>query len=73
MLSFELQRVGAEAIGSKALAMLDLHDPALDWVRLAEGMGVHALRAETGEELSNAFEACMQEKAPHLIEAVCSG
>ena len=71
VLNFELSRVGAEAVGPKALAMLDLHDPELDWVRLAEGMGVHAMRAETAEEFSGAFAACMRERGPHLIEAIC--
>ena len=70
VLNFELSRVGAEAIGPKALAMLDLHEPTLDWVRLAEGLGVHALRAETAEDFTKAFSACMQERGPHLIEAI---
>ncbi len=71
VLNIEVSRVGAETVGPKALAMLDLHDPELDWVRLAEGMGVHAMRAETAEEFSGAFAACMRERGPHLIEAIC--
>lgn len=70
ILNVELMRVGAENPGPKALSMLDLHNPELDWVHLAQGMGVNAMRAETAEEFAEQFAACMKEKGPHLIEAV---
>ncbi len=70
ILNIELMRVGAENPGPKALSMLDLHNPELDWVHLAQGMGVNAMRAETAEEFAEQFAACMKEKGPHLIEAV---
>jgi len=70
ILNVELMRVGAENPGPKALSMLDLHNPELDWVQLAQGMGVTAMRAETAEEFADMFAACMKEKGPHLIEAV---
>jgi len=70
ILNVELMRVGAENPGPKALSMLDLHNPSLDWVQLGQGMGVNATRAETAEEFAEQFAACMREKGPHLIEAV---
>ncbi|MDF1847593.1 MAG: acetolactate synthase large subunit [Parvibaculaceae bacterium] len=70
ILNVELMRVGAENPGPKALSMLDLHNPELDWVQLGQGMGVNSMRAETAEEFAEQFAACMREKGPHLIEAV---
>ena len=48
ILNVELARVGAENPGPRALSMLDLHNPELDWVSLARGMGVEATRANDG-------------------------
>ncbi|MDQ3145753.1 MAG: acetolactate synthase large subunit, partial [Actinomycetota bacterium] len=69
ILNLELSRVGAEA-GPKALDMLDLSRPDLDFVSLARGMGVDAARAGTAEELAGHFGRAMAEPGPHLIEAV---
>ena len=44
ILNIELARVGAGIPGPKALSMLDLHNPELDWVKLASGMGVEGGR-----------------------------
>jgi acetolactate synthase I/II/III large subunit len=70
ILTGELARVGASNAGPKALSMLDLHDPVLDWVSLAKGMGVEASRAETAEELDAQFASAMKGRGPRLIEAV---
>lgn len=70
ILNIELARVGAENPGPKALSMLDLHNPELDWVQLGQGMGVNSMRAETIEDFRAQFEHCMKTKGPHLIEAV---
>jgi acetolactate synthase-1/2/3 large subunit len=70
ILNVELMRVGATERGPKALSMLDLHDPALDWVKLAESMGVEAQRAETSERFTELFADAMRAKGPRLIEAV---
>lgn len=71
VLNVELERVGAEATpGSKAKAQLDLHGPVLDFCRLAQGMGVHAARADTAEAFCKALEYALAQPGPHLIEAV---
>jgi acetolactate synthase-1/2/3 large subunit len=70
ILNVELERVGATGRGPKALSMLDLHNPVLDWVRLAEGMGVEAHRAETCERFNELFAAAMRTRGPCLIEAM---
>lgn len=70
ILGIEFDRVGVGAPGPKALSQLDLHNPELDWVRLSEGMGVAASRAETIKDFREQFAHCMREKGPHVIEVV---
>jgi len=70
ILNVELARVGAENPGPKALSMLDLHNPELNWVNLAQGMGVEASRAETLEEFTEQFSSAMKGKGPRLIEVM---
>ncbi|MEY3361632.1 MAG: hypothetical protein RL531_1351 [Actinomycetota bacterium] len=69
VLNMELARVGATP-GPKALEMLDLSEPALDFVALARGMGVPASRVTTAEDLSAALAASFAEPGPRLIEAM---
>jgi acetolactate synthase-1/2/3 large subunit len=76
ILRIELQRVGAEssgpagAPGPKALSLLDLGNPAIDFVKIAEGMGVPARRVTTAEKFAEALTSAFAEPGPHLIEAV---
>ncbi len=70
VLNVELERVGAERIGPKARSQLDLQGPALNFAQMAQGMGVHAVRATTAEEFTRALEAALAQPGPHLIEAV---
>ena len=69
MLNVELERVGADRVGPKARAQLDLGDPSLDFARLAQGMGVHAVRADTAEDFTHALEYALGQPGPHLIDA----
>ena len=70
ILGIELQRVGAIGTGAKAAAMLSLDDPAIDWVKLAEAMGVGASRATTVAEFTDALTRALASDGPHLIEAM---
>lgn len=70
ILDGELQRVGAARDGHRARQLLDLGNPDLDFVALANGMGVPASRAETAEQLAEQFERALAEPGPHLIDAV---
>jgi acetolactate synthase-1/2/3 large subunit len=73
ILRMELQRVGATDAappGVKALELLDLGSPAMDFVRIAEGMGVPARRVTTAEEMAAALTDAFAEPGPHLIDAV---
>jgi acetolactate synthase-1/2/3 large subunit len=70
VLNVELERVGADKAGPKAKAQLDLHGPVLNFAQLAQGMGVHAVRATTAEDFVKALTYALAHPGPHLIEAV---
>jgi acetolactate synthase-1/2/3 large subunit len=70
VLNMELNRVGATAGGPKAKEMLDLSHPNLDFVALAQGMGVPASRATTAEEFNEQFAAAIAQRGPVVIEAI---
>lgn len=70
ILNLELSRVGAESPGPKALDMLDLSRPDLDFAALANGMGVEAARATTADEVVSALERGLASPGPYLVDAV---
>jgi len=70
ILQIEIMRVGAENVGPKALDMFDIGRPELDWCKLAEGMGVNAMRASSVDDVNRAMKYCMENKGPHLIEVM---
>jgi acetolactate synthase-1/2/3 large subunit len=70
ILNMELHRVGAEAEGPRAKAMLDLSRPDLDFVSLARGMGVPATRADTSEEFAEQLDRALNTPGPSVVEAV---
>ena len=71
ILRIELHRVGAGAApGPKALDLLDLSRPAMNFAQIAEGMGVPARRVHTSAEFIDALRTAFAEPGPHLIDAV---
>ena len=66
----ELRQMGIATPGPKATAMLDLGDPNLDWVKLAEGMGVPGSRAGTCEEFIDQLRDAIRTPGPRLIEVI---
>ncbi|MDX5366536.1 MAG: thiamine pyrophosphate-dependent enzyme, partial [Alphaproteobacteria bacterium] len=70
ILNIELMRVGAENPGPKALSMLDLHNPELNWASLGNGMGVESSRVDTIEDFIDAFSSAVKQKGPRLIEVL---
>ncbi len=70
ILNIELARVGAGSPTPKTLSMLDLSHPDIDWVSLAEGMGIPASRAQSAEEFHQQFADAMEGEGPCLIEAM---
>ena len=70
ILNIEYQRVGAGAPGTRARSMMDIDNPEIDWVKLANGMGVPACRVTTTDQLNRQLAAYLAEPGPNLIEAV---
>jgi acetolactate synthase-1/2/3 large subunit len=70
ILNIELARVGAGQPTPKTLSMLDLSRPDLDFVSLAQGMGVPASRADSAEEFDAQLAEAMDRPGPCLIEAM---
>ena len=53
-----------------AAELFDLSHPPLDFVALAQGMGVPAVRAETADELVRELQRALAEPGPQLIDAI---
>ncbi len=70
IIELECLAAGYNSLGAEAKALMNLTNPALDWVGLSRGMGVPAASVTTAEELTKAFNAALKESGPHLIEAI---
>ena len=66
----ELANVGAGNPGRKALDMLDLGHPDLDWVGLARAMGVPGARVTTMEAFNDRLAGGIATPGPYLVEVV---
>ena len=73
ILNMELDRVGAEPPGPRARDMLDLGRPDLDFVHLAQGLGLQAARAETAEQFADELARSLATPGPSVVEAVVPG
>jgi acetolactate synthase-1/2/3 large subunit len=69
ILQIEMQRAGQAEPGPKARALTDLSHPDPDWLALARGFGVPAVRVDTAEALAREVSASLREPGPRLIEA----
>ncbi|MEM6707892.1 MAG: acetolactate synthase large subunit [Pseudomonadota bacterium] len=70
ILQVEFARVGAHNPGRRAMDMMSLDRPELDFVALATGMGVAAERVTTAEDMNAALARCLETPGPNLIEAI---
>ncbi len=69
ILQVEFMRVGAHNPGPKALSMLDLSNPDLDWTGIAGAMGVPAAQPTDARTFSRALEESFATPGPYLIDA----
>jgi acetolactate synthase-1/2/3 large subunit len=71
ILELEFARTGARGgvPGPKAASMLAIGQPDMDFVSMAQGMGVKASRATSAEAFDAQFEEAMRETGPRLIDA----
>lgn len=63
----EYRGVGANP-GRTAMDMMDLGNPDLDWVRIANGMGVEAAKTATLEGCADLMRQSFSREGPFLIE-----
>ena len=70
ILTMELARVGARSDAKAAQELLDLENPTLNFVSIAEGMGIAARRVETADGLVAALQDSVAKPGPMLIEAM---
>ncbi|MBA3975989.1 MAG: acetolactate synthase large subunit [Candidatus Solibacter sp.] len=70
ILDVEMERTGAATVGPLAGRMLDLADPDLDWVSLARGHGVDAVRVSSLPQFIACAATALNRRGPFLIEAV---
>ncbi len=52
------------------MGMLDLSSPDLDWVKLANGLGVEAARATTMEQCADLMQQSFGQRSPFLIDLI---
>ncbi len=71
ILQIEFMRTGTMNPGPKAMSMLDLSNPDLDFVALAKSMGVPGTRVQSLDELGAALELSYSQSGPYLIEVPC--
>ena len=70
ILRLEMLNLGLPPAGGNARRMVDVAGPELDWVALAKGHGVEAVRVTDMDAFNAALEAGLGRKGPYLIEAV---
>jgi benzoylformate decarboxylase len=52
---------------------MDLSGPALDFVHLAEGMGVEGIRVEKADDIATAVANAVAANKPYLVEIAIEG
>jgi acetolactate synthase-1/2/3 large subunit len=68
VLKREFSYLGVGNPGTRALDMFEIGRPDLDWVRLAKGMGVPAIRVSSLEAFGKALRTGLEGEGPTLIE-----
>jgi acetolactate synthase-1/2/3 large subunit len=68
ILQMELTRAGITSLGPNARALIELTNPAIDWVRVAQGFGVPGVKVSAVKDLARELSRALAESGPHLIE-----
>lgn len=66
----ELTNVGVNNPGPRAIDMLSLDRPALNWVEMAHSMGVESCRVTDCDGLETALDTGLSSPGPFLVEVV---
>ena len=68
ILKAEYANMGAGTPGERALSMIDIDRPRIDWLAMAKSMGVPAVAVDTAEGFHKAMVDSVNEAGPCLIE-----
>ncbi|WP_321786847.1 acetolactate synthase large subunit [Paraburkholderia sp. J94] len=68
ILKAEYANMGAGTPGERALSMIDIDNPRIDWLAMAKSMGVPGVAVETAEDFYKAMNDSVREPGPRLIE-----
>jgi acetolactate synthase-1/2/3 large subunit len=68
ILQVELNRAGITSYGPNTRALTELTDPAIDWVKAAQGFGVPGVTVSTVEDLAKELGRALADPGPHLVE-----
>jgi len=68
ILKAEYANMGAGSPGARAMAMIDIDKPRIDWQAMARSMGVPAVSVDTAEAFHQAMADSTREPGPKLIE-----
>ena len=70
ILKGELNNVGVNNPGPRAIDMLTLDRPFIDWVSLGRGMGINSVKVDDCETLARSIKVAFKENGPFLIEVI---
>lgn len=68
ILKAEYSNMGAGTPGERALSMIDIGDPRIDWLAMAKSMGVPGVAVDTAESFYQAMVNSVRQPGPCLIE-----
>jgi len=68
VLQREYSGIGVGAPGPRAAKLFDIGYPTLDWIHLAQGMGVPATRVTTLDAFAKSVREGFETDGPTLIE-----
>lgn len=68
ILKAEFANMGAGTPGARALSMIDIDRPRIDWLAMAKSMGVPAVAVATAEAFHQAMVDSTRSQGPSLIE-----
>ncbi|MBU9619346.1 acetolactate synthase large subunit [Burkholderia multivorans] len=68
ILKAEYANMGAGTPGERALSMIDIDRPRIDWLAMAKSMGVRGVGVDTAQAFYQALVDATREPGPRLIE-----
>jgi acetolactate synthase-1/2/3 large subunit len=66
----ELERFNVGPFGPDIGSLIDIGSPSLNWVKMAEAMGVPAVSVNTAEQLATEIDRSLSQAGPRLLEMV---